>query len=185
MLDFFAKKRLQPAHRSPAERAPKGFTLIELLVVIAVIGLLASIVLVSLGPARAKARDAARQADIRQINLAMEMCYDDSTCGAGIEKYISVATAGARAIANIDTDSTPCYLCPVPCDPSDTTCTTGSIGDYVYKWSENSGVTDIQKYCVYTKLEAVAKWIAASEKGTRLDLTAAPPTTLSDTVSCW
>lgn len=54
----------------------KGFTLIELLVVIAVIGLLASIVLVSMGGVRAKARDAKRKSDLGQIQLALTMYYD-------------------------------------------------------------------------------------------------------------
>jgi len=55
----------------------KGFTLIELLVVIAVIGLLASIVLVSVNKARAKARDAKRVSDLKQISTALEMFYDN------------------------------------------------------------------------------------------------------------
>ncbi len=53
-----------------------GFTLIELLVVIAIIGLLATIVMVSLNSARAKARDAKRVGDLKSVMLALSMYYD-------------------------------------------------------------------------------------------------------------
>ena len=56
-------------------KTDKGFTLIELLVVIAIIGLLASIVLVSVQGIRAKARDARRLADMKQIVTALQMYY--------------------------------------------------------------------------------------------------------------
>ncbi len=53
----------------------KAFTLLELLVVIAIIGILTSVILASLENVRARARDAAKNEEARQIIVALEMYY--------------------------------------------------------------------------------------------------------------
>ncbi len=58
------------------QKSKSGFTLIELLVVIAIIGLLATLSIVAVGPARARARDAKRLSDVKQIRTALELYYD-------------------------------------------------------------------------------------------------------------
>lgn len=80
----------------------KGFTLIELLVVIAIIGILSSVVLASLNSARQKSRDARRVADIKQLQLALELYYDSNS---------SVYPTALSALA-------PNYIAVVPTDPN-------------------------------------------------------------------
>lgn len=56
----------------------KGFTLIELLVVISIIGVLASVVLTSLGNIREEARQAALFVEIRDFQTALELYNIDN-----------------------------------------------------------------------------------------------------------
>ena len=53
----------------------RGFTLIEILIVVAIIGILSSVILIGLGSARARARDARRIADLKEVQNALELYY--------------------------------------------------------------------------------------------------------------
>ncbi len=64
-----------------------GFTLVEIIVVIMIISLLAGVILVKLGEARAKARDAKRKADLAVVADALKLHYLD-------QKTFQVANTG-------------------------------------------------------------------------------------------
>jgi len=96
--------------------SPSGFTLIEVLVVIAIIGILASIVLASLDTSRKKGRDARRLSDIKQIQLALEVYYDQNNSFP--PNIASAANSCGAGITCASLLTTPGYISVVPQDPS-------------------------------------------------------------------
>lgn len=95
----------------------KGFTLIELLIVIAIIGLLATLAIVSLTTAQQKARDTKRIADLKQLQSAVELYFSQS----GTNKYPNGLTVwtGASTATSLETAIGP-YITNMPTDPSNT-----------------------------------------------------------------
>ncbi len=114
-----------------------GFTLVEILVVISIIGILAGIVLIGPGNARQRARDAKREADIMEIQWAMERYYNDH--------YEYPSELGQLAPPNNS------YLPSIPEDPS---------GEEY----SSQVATDMQSYCIWAELER-GEYLAVSEKG--------------------
>lgn len=101
-----------------------GFTLVELLVVIAIIGLLTGIVTVSLAPARIKARDDQRRANLASIATALENYHS--------QKKEYPPKAAWTSLQELESTLVPAYTDKIPVDPKFSAPYTFETGGYVY-----------------------------------------------------
>jgi prepilin-type N-terminal cleavage/methylation domain-containing protein len=137
----------------------KGFTLIEILIVVAIIAILASIVLVGLGPTQQAGRDARRLSDLREVQNGLELYYNScgfypgaivaNPCPAFAGAPTAIAGNGATTVyngmANVLVKSVQLGISTVPNDPT-------SGKSYLYSVENGSGVAGT-KYILQATLE--------------------------------
>lgn len=118
-----------------------GYTLVELLIVIAIVGVLASIVTITLNPLQqlGKANDAKRKQDLGEVQRGLELYYQDN------ERYPAALTFGSTGLQP--------YINRVPKDPS-------SSKSYIYIVS-----SDGQAYYLYASLDIASDAQACSGGG--------------------
>jgi len=106
-----------PITRSRARKGEEGFTLTEVMVTILIIGLLSTVVLINVLPSRDQAMVEKARADIRTLEMALDMyradMLDYPTTEEGVDALVD-APAGHPRTARYRTDG---YIRRLPADP--------------------------------------------------------------------
>ncbi len=127
----------------------KAFTLIELLVVIAIIGLLATLSVLALNNARAKSRDAKRVADIKQVQTALELYFNDK------QSYPDTLTVGG-SITSTSTTGTSTYMQVLPSSPTPNVSGVTGCGGTNYTYDATAdGSSYTLEYCLEGNVGAI------------------------------
>lgn len=130
----------------------KAFTLLELLVAIAIIGIVATLAVISLQQARGRARDSKRINDIQQVHMALEFFFNENG------RYPSEEEWSSGSI-NSPLSGEP-YIQPVPSapTPADGDCSLDS-NFYAYNSQKNN-----TEYRLYFCLGGPTSNLSAGEK---------------------
>lgn len=117
----------------PARR----FSTIELLVTLAVVGVFLVVGVVTINSSRAKARDAKRLLDVKQVQMVLELFYmDHNAYPTG--KGVVLGGDSAHALCDTGWSGTPCtgiaYMSNIPTDPQGGL----STKQYVYSQSDDA-----------------------------------------------
>jgi prepilin-type N-terminal cleavage/methylation domain-containing protein len=145
--------------------APRsGFTLIEILIVVAIIAILASVVLVGLGPTQQAGRDARRLSDLHEVQNGLELY--NSKCGYYPGEFSGgvCQTAATQGYGDMATTLTSAGIgvTAIPLDPTNT-------GNYKYLYLTNGASADT--YILAANLENANDSVFVSYT---------PPTSIAD-----
>lgn len=126
----------------------KGFTLIELLVVMAVLSILIGIGINTFAIAQKKARDTRRKADLKAMQVALEIYYQDhgtycpggNSYGCPWNSSFSDSRWGwnGSAINSLKSIFVPNYIGSIPHDPKNYPVDTTDYGDYYLSAQRNT-----------------------------------------------
>ena len=148
-----------------------GFTLIEILIVVAIIAILASVVLVGVGPTQREGRDSRRISDLQGVQNVLELYNNHcgfypggAACAAGAIVG-SADNGGYGKMVTAITGTPQVGVSQVPEDPT-------NQGTYVYMYGSNG----INSYTLGAQLEDLGNAVLRTSPSSTLNGVPCSPT---------
>ncbi len=106
---------------STTQQVAKRFSLFELLLVIAILGLLSTLAIIIIGNERQKARDAARLEDMREVEVALQLYFNDNNRYPEAKESVVLGQGNFDCLAASGWSAVGCesiYLSDAPANPT-------------------------------------------------------------------